>query len=116
MSFLFGYDAGYGKMVNIDGMIYAYYMAAAPARRELVRFSLATNTAEEITFNKSDRPVQMEKPLAYIDCINDADAIHGHLGIVYYFLFVNKKLKIYRYNTDEQHWLIGDFIAKPIHN
>jgi hypothetical protein len=116
MSFLFGYDAGYGKMVNIDGMIYAYYMAAAPSRRALVRFSLAANTVEEITFSRFDRPVQMEKPLTYIDYINDANAIHGNLGIVYYFLLVNRKLKIYRYDLDEKHWFVGDFIAKKLSN
>lgn len=146
MSFLYGYDAGYGKMFFINGLIYTYFTAAAPAREALIRFSLTTDaTIEEIKFEEPDFTIpeafssikkdqneletekikqqlekiirekyEQEKPITYIGYVNDISARYGRLGIIYHFLFVDKQLKIYRYDIDKQHWMIGDFFTNEI--
>jgi len=137
MSFLFGYNSGYGRMLYIDNMIYTYYSAGAPSRQDFLSFSLTDRKVKEIKFKDTNflipapniiskleveeqlRKIVLEKygskkSIDYIGYINDIQANFGHSGIIYHFIYIDNQFNIYRFDIDKKYWMIGDFITNEI--
>lgn len=69
MSFLWGYEAGYGKMIKVENNIYTCYSAASPPRDNFIKFSLQTNAVTEIFFPDEVLTIEEDDP-SFISLIN----------------------------------------------
>lgn len=139
MSFLLGYNSGYGKILRDENNIYAYYSAAAPPRQNLIKLSLKWRELTQINIKKKKKK---EKSPAIIQAIHqdDLNTISLHLskllnesvnifgaikdisanrpnstaGLIYYFAKQNKKTLIVGYDIFENKWLTGNYTEEEI--